>query len=108
MCMCVVCAMSVSSFIRTTTLSEKQRDTAFLPSMVRKALFGGVLGGSPGRDHNLAEAFREAPTPMLGLLSPVVSCPLFQLWLIEIGGESDTQPHSYGGSLGCRLSLNEL
>ena len=83
----------------------KGREALLLcPMRVRQALGGGVPGVLPGRAPNLAEALGQAPSR--GLFSPVPSRPLLWLWPVEIGGESDTQPHSCSGALGHRSSLN--
>lgn len=58
---------------------------------------------SPGRDQNLAEAFRQACIPTQPPLS--YSCALIWLWLIEIGGESDTQPHSRSRASGPQIVI---
>lgn len=52
---------------------------------------------------HLAEAFRQVPVPHTWPLPPIPSCPLIRLQLIEIGGESGTQPHSCPGASGPQI-----
>lgn len=60
---------------------------------------GGVV---TRRDLNLGKAFRQATVPMLSLL---LMFPPSRLWLIEIGGQSDTQPHSCSGASGPQIVI---